>query len=61
MFKGTAGEPPKDNKFYRKLYPTIIKDIEVSMSYLFADVIKISYVQFSSHDHSWGIPNETYN
>ena len=30
MFKPKPGEVPKDNKFYRRLYPQIIQDIDVS-------------------------------
>lgn len=32
LFKPKPGEQPKDNKFYRRLYPQIIQDIEVSDS-----------------------------
>ncbi len=30
LFKPKPGETPKDNKFYRRLYPQIIQDIDVS-------------------------------
>ena len=30
LFRPKSGEIPKDNKYYRKLYPQIIDDINVS-------------------------------
>ena len=39
LFKPRPGEEPKDNKFYRKLYPQIIQDIDVSFSVNPVDMI----------------------
>ncbi len=37
LFKPKPGEVPKDNKFYRRLYPQIIQDIDVSFRNLHVD------------------------